>query len=270
MLERDVTFDGVSLVQDIGLTYSQFTEVLPEPAISVIDIPGGNSIDLSASASGQVGLGLGTHVLTFLLCASSQEERLAKKNRIITLLHGRRASYTLSWTGIPYYGRATVSFEHLWDEIDVVTITILHDTFSSSSQTVTIYPLGSSAGASSATVTYPLTGYYSYDVSVRTWTAGTAKLGSASAVTIDGTSTATHVGTAYQNGASEVNLVVTIGEWWVGTLSDDGRLVLSNSHFTVGEDAITDGDWALDGTDLKCANYTSVQKASVSVTRRSY
>lgn len=126
MHERDVTFNGTRLVQGIGLIYSNFEEVLPEPVTSYVQIVGGDAVDVSDS-SGSMGYGMGTHVLTFLLNATDQADRLAKKSQIISLLHGKKANYTLSWvSGTTFNGRGAVQFEHLWDNIDVVTITITY------------------------------------------------------------------------------------------------------------------------------------------------
>lgn len=271
MRERDVTFDGIKLVYDLGLVYSNFEEVPPEPEIVTVDIPGGPAIDLSDAVSGSVGYGMGTHILTFLLCKDTQEERLETKTRLMALLHGRRANYSLSWVEGTYKGRASVAFDHMWDDVDLVTVTIVHDAYATSTETMTIFPGATSSTASTASTTIQLTGADSYEVTARSYTTtGTAKLGSGSAVTLDGSSSYANVGTVYPKGARYVNLTVTLNEWWVGTLTEAGNLTLNSSHFTVGEDATADSDWSLSGTDLKCASYTSKQYVTAEVKRRTY
>lgn len=124
MIHRTMTFDGTDLVNDLGLVYSSFSETLPVPKVNLIEIPYGTDID-TTEALGPVTYGNGTHVLTFLVYGDTEAARLQKKDAAIALLHGKRATYTLSWQqGVRYTGRAKVDVTHLSETVDVLTVTI--------------------------------------------------------------------------------------------------------------------------------------------------
>lgn len=267
--DRDLTFNGVRLVGDIGLVYSSFTETLPEPKAVYVDVPGGSPVDVS-EALGSIYYGNGIHVLTFLLYAETQEERLLKKARVIALLHGKRASYTLSWAGGTYTGRAVVAFEHRWDNVDVVTVTITHSPQWTDTSTHYVYMTATSKGATVATVYDYLQGAFSYTVDVKLAQHGTARLGTGSTVAIENDNTFVNVGTANANGSEKTPLYMTVSDWWVGSLTD-GKIILNSTHFpdTIDGEVTTDSDWALSGTNLTCANY-SKQRAYVRVTKKGF
>lgn len=267
--DRDLTFNGTRLVADVGLIYSSFTETLPEPRTIYVNVPGGFPVDVS-EALGGIAYGNGKHVLTFLLYASSEAERLEKKARIIALLHGNRASYTLSWEEGTYTGRAVVAFEHKWDDVDVVTVTITHDPIRTSTVSYYVYPIATYTSATYAQVYDYLKGAQSYSVSVRTYQSGQAKLGSKSTVTIDNTTV--DLGSVSSTGGDSVPLYVRVTDWWVGELNASGRLILNPTHFpnpTDGE-VTTDSDWTRSGTNLACSNYDAKQRAYVTVTKKGY
>lgn len=133
MIDRTIVFDGTDLVDDLGLVYSSFSETLPVPKVNLVKIPYGTDIDIT-EALGSVAYGTGTHVLTFLVYGSTEAARLQKKDAAIALLHGKRATYTLSWQqGVAYTGRAKVDVRHLDETVDVLTVTITR-----SPETVTV------------------------------------------------------------------------------------------------------------------------------------
>lgn len=124
MIHRTMTFDGTDLVNDLGLVYSSFSETLPVPKVNLVEIPYGTDIDIT-EALGPVAYGNGTHVLTFLVYGDTEAARLQRKDAAIALLHGKMATYTLSWQqGVTYTGRAKVDVTHLSETADVLTVTI--------------------------------------------------------------------------------------------------------------------------------------------------
>lgn len=266
MHERYITFNGVTTTS-LGLIYSSFTETMPEPKTVYVDVPSLYPVDVS-EALGNITYGNGIHVLTFLLYADTQEERLAKKAQITALFHGRRASYTLSWASGTYNGRAAVAYEHRWDNVDVVTVTITHTPYRTSSRSYYVYPTATSKTATTATVYDYLTGGSQYDVSVRLYQSGTARLNNGTTVAIDNTTV--NMGTV-QDTKGNVPLYIVVNDWWVGSL-DDGKLILNATHFPNPTDCevTTDEDWTRSGTNLACSNYTNQQRAYVSVTARGF
>ena len=267
MHERYITFNGVTTTS-LGLIYSSFTETMPEPNTVYVEVPGTHPVDVS-EALGSMSYGNGIHVLTFLLYADTQEERLTKKAQVMALFHGRRANYTLSWVNGTYNGRAVVAIEHRWDNVDVVTVTITHAPYrTSSSRSYYVYPTATSKTATTATVYDYITGGAQYDVSVRLYQSGTARLNNGTIVTID--STTVNMGTA-QDTKGNVPLYIEVNDWWSGSL-DDGKLILNAAHFpdpTDGE-VTTDEDWVRSGTNLACSKYANQQRAYVTVTTRSF
>ena len=267
MHERYITFDGVS-TQSIGLVYSTFVETVPEPKAIYVDVPGGYPVDVS-EALGGIAYGNGTHVLTFLLYASTQEDRLAAKSRIMAVFHGKRAQYTLSWAVGTYMGRASVAFEHRWDNVDVVTITIVHSPMWTDTTSYYVYTTATTKTATTASVTEQLRGAAEYTVSVRTYQLGSARLGSGSVISIDNTTA--NLGTVSAGSGDSIPLVISTSDWWIGTINN-GKAILRSTHFpnpSNGE-VTTDADWTLSGTNLVCSNYSSKQKAYITLSRKGF
>lgn len=124
---RTVTFNGTNLVTGTGLVYLSFSETLPTPKTSFVSVPYGSDIDLT-EALGSVTYGTGTHVLTFLAYGATEAQRLSKVSAAVKLMHGKRASYSLSWQpNATYTGRAKVDVTHLFENADLLTVTITRD-----------------------------------------------------------------------------------------------------------------------------------------------
>ena len=126
MAERDryMTFGGVNLKTSYGLIYSSFEEELPQAKVITVDIPAGSDLDIT-EALGYVGYHNGKHKITFLLYGETQSERLTKLREIVTLVHGVRANYRLSWDGkYTFTGRGKVSVSHLTETADLITLEI--------------------------------------------------------------------------------------------------------------------------------------------------
>lgn len=127
MIERDVTFNEIELVGDLGLIYSSFSETLPVPKVVMATIPYGTDLDLTESL-GEITYGDGTHVFVFLCYGATEALRIAKKDATIALLHGQRSDYELSWQqGVTYNGRAKVDVTHLSELADLLTVTISYN-----------------------------------------------------------------------------------------------------------------------------------------------
>lgn len=261
MRERYLTFDGIT-TESLGLVYSSFVETLPEPKTIYVDVPGAYPIDVS-EVFGDIVYGNGIHVLTFLLYASTQEERLATKAHIMALFHGKRAYYRLSWVDGRYYGRAAVAFEHRWDDVDVVTITITHDPFWTNQVDYYIYPTATSKSAATASIVEYLSGAEKYSVTVRTYQSGSANFLGKTPIAIDNSSVS--IGTSSAGSDGTVAVLVTVNDWWVGS-SSDGARILNSAHFPDPDEdgnVTTDSDWTRSGTNLACSNYTSKQRAYI-------
>lgn len=124
MHERSIVFDGVDVCEEFGLHYSTFTETLPQRKLVTVSIPYGTDIDIT-DRLGMGGWTNGSHQIKFLLYSETEEGRIAAKDGIIALMHGRRAQYVLTWDSqYTYTGRAKVTIEHRSENVDLVTIDI--------------------------------------------------------------------------------------------------------------------------------------------------
>jgi hypothetical protein len=243
MRDRYLTFGGVNLKTVYGLTYSSFEEELPEPKVIKVDIPAGLDLDIT-DALGVVGYHNGKHVLRFLLYGNTQAERLEKKRGLVALMHGRRATYTLSWdSGYTYTGRGKVSVEHLFDNADVVTIEIDRapwKTHSRESVDLVAHP----------SATYTLEGSVRYNtVQAMLRQAGTTKVGSDAAVTRDAAGTYTLATDLYGN----TLLTFTVDDWLMYVSGTN--LVVNGSKISIsGTNAVIDSAYTVTNGDMVFAD----------------
>lgn len=241
--DRYITFDGTNLKTAYGLQYSSFEEELPEPKVITVDIPAGLDLDIT-DALGVVGYHNGKHVLRFLLYGDTQAERLEKKRKLVALMHGKRASYTLSWdSGYTYTGRCKVSVEHLFDNADVVTIEIDRSpwkTHSRESVDLIAHP----------TATYTLEGstrYHTVQAILRQ--SGTTKVGSDAAVTRDAAGTYTLATDLYGNTV----LTFTVDDWLMYV--DEPDLVVNSSKISIsGTNAVIDSTYTITNGNIVFAD----------------
>ena len=240
--DRYLTFDGVNLKEEFGLMYSSFEEELPEPKIIKIDIPAGLDLDISDSLA-VMGYHNGKHTLKFLLYGATEAERLAKKQAIIAMLHGKRADYELSWdTDYTYTGRAKVSVEHKFDNADVLTIEI--DRVPWKLKTTDVIDINSHPSGS-----YTMTGSSRYNnVNVKMLQRGSTKIGSNSAVTRETEGTYVLAEDAYGN----TTVTVTVSDWLMYV--DGTNLVVKSGKFSMdGSNAVIDNipdAYVMEGTDM--------------------
>lgn len=258
MRERYVVFEETNLKEEFGLIYSSFEEELPEPKVIKVSIPGGSDVDIT-EAIGPVAYSNGQHTLKFLLYGDTQEERLAKKNRLFGMLHGQMSYYELSWDPeYVYQGRWRGEVEHLTDNADLVTFTIDRYPWKLSNQVsvdINSHPSGS----------YDMEGSARYiAVSLTTKQTGTYKIDSGSATAITA-NTQTSIATML---AGDHTVSVTVPDWW--QYVDGTNLVVNPSKITIsGTDAAFNSDWVLSGTDLNCANEAK-QHSTLKFTREDF
>ena len=240
--DRYVTFDGTNLKTAYGLQYSSFEEELPEPKVIKVDIPAGVDLDITDSL-GRLGYHDGKHVLKFLLYGDTEEERLEKKRDLISKLHGKRASYVLSWDdGYTYTGRAKVSVEHLFENADVLTLEIDRSPWRVGTQEtvdVNCHPSGS----------YTLQGSQRYSsVSVVMLQGGTTKVGSNAAVTRSGAGTYSLADYLY----GDTTITVTVTDWLY--YIDGTNMVVNPSKFSLsGSNAVIDDTYTITDGDMAFA-----------------
>jgi hypothetical protein len=227
MRNRYLTFGGTNLKTAYGLVYSSFEEQLPEPKVMKIDIPAGLDLDITESV-GRIGYHDGKQTLKFLLYGGSQEERLATKSAIVAKLHGRRASYFLSWdSDHRLTGRAKVSVRHLTENADLITVEIDREPWRVKTVRdevdLNCHPSAAHTLAGSAR-------YHGVDVVMRQ--AGTTKVGSESAVSRSGPGTYSLATDLF----SDTSVTVTAADWWM--YMSGTNLVVNPAHW----DGVSDGD----------------------------
>lgn len=252
MIDRRLVFGGTDVVEEFGLRYSSFSEELPRPKTCIAQIPYGTDIDFTDSL-GPVSYSSGTQVLVFLLYADTEAERLAKKQRLIGMLHGIRSEYQLSWDdGYTYTGRAVVSINHLDELVDVLTVTITRDPYKVSGRNTVLQP-----------TPQPVTGgvYLHYDISSDAQTDITITHTDAFTLSVDGTTINSYTakqtaeqltfGSVYGNDLV-VYLTSNADSWWSfanSKLSTKG---------TYEDNNIDMGAWGLEGHDLAFTGLTVV------------
>jgi hypothetical protein len=241
--DRYITFDGTNLKTAYGLQYSSFEEELPEPKIIKVDIPAGLDLDIT-DALGVVGYHNGTHTLKFLLYGDTQAERLERKQAIIAKLHGKRASYTLSWdSGYTYTGRAKVSVEHLFDNADLLTVEIDRSPW----KTRTRESVDLNAHPSATYTLEGSTRYHTVQAILRQ--SGMTKVGSDAVVERAAAGTYTLATDLYGNTV----LTFTVNDWLMYV--DEPNLVVNESRISYsGTDAVIDADYTVNGTDMVFAD----------------
>lgn len=256
MRDRYLTFAGTNLKSEYGLHYSKFEETLPEPKIITADIPGGADIDLS-EAVGSLGWKNGVHKLTFLLYGDTQAERLEKGRAVKSLLHGVRASYSLSWDpSYTYTGRAKVEIEHRTENSDLVTVTIDRAPWKVSgveSVTLNCHPTDSAS----------LRGSRKYkNVQVVLRDAASVKVGSGASQSL---AAGTH--TLASEVVGDTTVQVTISSWLYYVTEAGDMVVNPNVTTTVsGTDIAIDSPYTVSGTNMVFSAYAN-QTATVKFTR---
>ena len=120
--DYEVTFGGTGICGAVGAVLCGFEEVPPEPKIFKVDIPAGADIDIT-EAIGPVAFHNGVHRFKFALVLDGIQDR---KRELMSLVHGRRADYTLSWDeGYIFTGRAEVTaIERTSDHLETATVEI--------------------------------------------------------------------------------------------------------------------------------------------------
>lgn len=254
MIHRSMTFDGVDLVEDLGLHYSSFDEKLPEPKTAYVDVVAGTDIDLT-EANGVIAYGDGEHTLIFLSLADTEEERIETRNKVLSLTHGKRAQYFLSWRQGAFTGRCVTTVRHLTPLADLFTLTIRRSPYSQFSGQVLEYATSEVAGNKlqltffmPAPATYSLVRVYPTQAAVASGFDNTVDCPSAGMYTLLTGSKKPVTGSSHP-----VTLVYS--DWWA-YLNDDGdRIKLNTSHATISGDTVTlDNTWTLSTDNYKSPN----------------
>lgn len=105
----EVTWGDTPLCETFGLRVESFEETPPEPKTHVVEIPGGQDIDLTEALTGHVAYSNRTLTVTFLYLWGRRPFAEVAGD-VKALLHGLRSEYRLSWEpGYTFTGRARVS-----------------------------------------------------------------------------------------------------------------------------------------------------------------
>lgn len=103
-----ITIGGVDMGAAFGAFLADGTELpAPEPKTKYVDIPGGQSLDLTEALGG---VAYENREMTLVLAVPGTGDWEAAKSRILALVHGRRLPFSLGCDpGYTYTGRFTVS-----------------------------------------------------------------------------------------------------------------------------------------------------------------
>ena len=259
MRERTIYIDGNDIREQYGLVYSSFSEKVPEPKVTKVEIPAGSDLDIS-EAVGFMAYHNGEHEFKFLLYGNTQPERLAQLKDLLGDIHGKYHEYVLSWdSDYIYKGRWKVTVDHKFDNADVVTMTVDRYPWRlgvpSESIDINSHP--------TATVTLMGSTYYD-DLNLTTLQTGVkSKVGLAAEVTHGAAGTYHLMDTLYGDNP----VTVTVTDWW--QYLDGTNLVVNTAkgYSLSGTNAVFGSDWSKVGTDLYCAN-EATQHSTLVYTRR--
>lgn len=259
MRERTVYIDGEDIREKYGLVYSSFSEQVPEPKVTKVEIPAGSDLDIT-EAVGFVAYHNGTHEFKFLLYGDTQPERLEQLRNLLGDIHGHYLEYSLSWdANHTYKGRWKVEVDHKFDNADLVTMTVDRYPWRLEvpSESIDINSHPSGVGI--------MTGSTYYDnITLTTRQANvTSKVGLADAQTHPSAGTHVLMETVYGNNP----VTVTVPDWW--QYLDGTNLVVNTDkgYSLSGTNATFGSDWVQNGTDLYCANEAK-QHSTLTYTRR--
>ena len=253
MRERTIYIDGNDIREQYGLVYSSFSEKVPEPKVTKVEIPAGSDLDIT-EAVGSVAYHNGTHEITFLLYGNTQAERVVQKQGVISAFNGPMIDYVLSWDGYSYHGRSKVEIENKFDNADVVKLIIDRYPWKTRRDTIDLNCTGIAE--------HELFGskeYLDVDITVRqtasvfvgtlihaTYSSGTHRLSSR----ID----------------SDQPILVSVSDWWI--YIDGANAVINERHMDLQDtDLALDSDFRRSGTNVLCTK-EPLQHAIISYTRR--
>lgn len=251
MIHRSMTFNGVDLVEDLGLHYSSFDEKLPEPKTAYVDVVAGTDIDLT-EANGIIAYGDGEHTLVFLSLEETEGDRIETMHRVLALTHGVSASYTLSWKGSSYLGRCVTSVRHLTPLADLFTFTIRHRPFRTETTTLREH---------TDSVTYDNKLQFLFDLPApSTYEAVRVHVSHEADATWYGSSAHYSTGGTYTLRDTRTNITfpypvtVKYPDWWFIVHSDTPESArLNTDHATIdGDDLTLDSTWT-----YAASNYAS-------------
>lgn len=259
MRERTVYIDGEDIREKYGLVYSSFSEQVPEPKVTKVEIPAGSDLDIT-EAVGFVAYHNGTHEFKFLLYGDTQPERLEQLRNLLGDIHGHYLEYSLSWDANHMYkGRWKVEVDHKFDNADVVTMTVDRYPWRLEvpSESIDINSHPSGVGIMSGSTYYD-------NITLTTRQANvTSKVGLASEQTHPTAGTHSLMETVYGNN----HVTVTVPDWWQ-YLDGTNLVVNTDKGYSLnGTNATFGSDWVQNGTDLYCAN-EDTQHSTLTYTRR--
>lgn len=106
----EVTWGDVALCETYGLFVEAFEETPPAPKTYVVDVPGGQDIDLTEALMGHTAYSNRRLTLSLYYDGRTGDGWAQVATDLKTLLHGMRSEFTLSWDpGYTYTGRAAVT-----------------------------------------------------------------------------------------------------------------------------------------------------------------
>lgn len=113
-MSYEVSWGGTGLAASHNMLVVGFAETPPEPKTHVVEIPGGQDIDLTEALTGHVAYSNRTLTLTLLRPQGTGGDFFEDMRRLMADVHGVRSELELSWEpGYTLVGRAEVtSWEH--------------------------------------------------------------------------------------------------------------------------------------------------------------
>lgn len=109
----EVTWGDVALCETYGLFVEAFEETPPAPKTYIVDVPGGQDIDLTEALTGHTAYSNRRLTLSLYYDGRTGDGWAQVATDLKTLLHGMRSEFTLSWDpGYTYTGKASVTAIH--------------------------------------------------------------------------------------------------------------------------------------------------------------
>ena len=250
-----IVADGTDIAEAFGMVLSRFSEQLPEPKVTKVDIPAGVDLDIT-EALGVIGYHNGTHTLELYLVADSEAERVRLTRELVAMLHGQAMDYRLSWDdAYTYHGRFQIGVERLSPKSSRITVGIDRSPWKKGrtreTHVIDCHPYGWLDLTKS-------TRYH--DVRAKFLQSGGADVAVEEPTTLTTRATGTHALAADVNGDSTAWLRV---DDWLLYVDDDGDCVVKDSKFSVSNgNAVIDASYTVSDGDI-CFADADKQKVTV-------
>ena len=241
-----IVADGTDIAEAFGMVLSRFSEQLPEPKVTKVDIPAGVDLDIT-EALGVIGYHNGTHTLELYLVADSEAERVRLTRELVAMLHGQAMDYRLSWDdAYTYHGRFQVALDGLTPRGSRVTLAIDRQPWkkgrSRESIVLDCHPSATAELDGSARF---------HTLQAILAQSGSTKVGDASAVERAVAGTYTLANDAF----GETDVEGTVDDWLM-YVDEDGDLKVNPSKFSMsGTNAVIDADYYDEDSPIVPAEY---------------